>query len=733
MVASLRVVLAIPLLLLGGGVLAADRPGADPDGWANLPRLRARGPITDAERSWWAFRPVTRPQPPNPTTWDHNPIDTWVRTALVGAGRAPTAEAEPRVLVRRLTFDLTGLPPTPGEVSAFESDCRLRGRRPAVATLTERLLASPAYGERWARHWLDLVRYAESDGYRVDDGRPDAWRYRDWVVESFNRDLPYDEFVRAQLAGDELWPDDPMRARVATAYLRHGIYEYNNRDVRGQWQTLLNDLTDVTADVFLGMGVQCARCHDHKYDPILQRDYYRLQAFFAPLLPRDDLSVATAAEEARHAAAMAAWQERARPVLAAIEEIEAPVRVRAEHDARAKFTEDIQGLLVRPPAERSPFEHQIAELAHRQVTYEWGRLGTHMKPPEKAALSPLREKLKELERDRPAPLPRAYTATDVGPVAPPVRMPRGGDVEVEPGFLSVLDPGPAVIDCRGLPANTTGRRATLARWLTDPRNPLTARVIVNRVWQQHFGTGLVASGNDFGVLGERPSHPEVLDWLATELVGHGWSLKHLHRLIVTSATYAQASAHPRPDGSAPDARRLEGFPLRRLDAEQLRDALLAVGGGLDPAARGPSVNGDRPRRSVYTRVLRNTRDPVLGAFDTPEQFCSNARRSTTTTPTQALLMMNGGFVEQRARALAIRVEEEAGPVAADRVKLVFRRAFGRSPDRQELADAQAFLVRQEAMARDQAGPGSCAYRPDRAALTDLCHAVLNSNEFLYLD
>lgn len=703
------------------------------DDWSNLPQLRAKGPIRDVERQWWAFQPLYPGNPPRVSVGDVNPIDSWVRASLGAVHRALSPEAEPQVLVRRMTLDVTGLPPSPESVQAFETACSTMGRDAAVAALADRLLASPAYGERWARHWLDLVRYAESDGYRVDDERPNAWRYRSWVVDALNRDMPYDEFVQAQLAGDELWPDDPLRARVATAYLRHGIYEYNNRDARAQWHTILNDITDVTADVFLGVGLQCARCHDHKYDPLLQKDYYRLQAFFAPLITRDDLTVSVPAEEAAHSAALSRWSATARPFLDAIEAIEGPVRVRAADDAISKFPEDIQALLRKPRGQRTVLEHQIAELAFKQVSYEWGRLSTHFTKAEKAAIAPLREQLGPLEYARPTPLPRAMTVTDVGPEAPELRMPRGDGEVVEPGPLSVLDPRPSTVDRRGLPKETTGRRTTLARWITDPGNPLPARVLVNRLWQQHFGTGLASSANDFGVLGERPSHPELLDWLATELVRGGWSLKHVHRLILTSATYRQASARLRPDGSAPDTRRLEGYPLRRLDAEQLRDALLAVTGELLGSPGGPSVDGTVPKRSVYTRLLRNKRDSLLGSFDSPEQFCSTARRNTTTTPTQALLMMNSNFVEERAAALALSVEGEAGLRPDDQIRHVYRRILGRWPTESEIGRCRAFLARQTPRLRSEDSSITEAIPAGRLALTDLCHALLNSNEFLYID
>lgn len=723
-------------LLLGLSARAAGEPSgsvepsATLDAWVQIPKPRARGPIREDERAWWAFQPLRPGCPPAGAPGDANAIDAWVRAGLASAGRTMSMPAEPRVLVRRMSLDLTGLPPEPEAVEGFEREVLELGLREATGRLADRLLASPAYGERWARLWLDLVRYAESDGYRVDDPRPNAWRYRDWVIAAANADLPYDQFVQAQLAGDELWPEDPVRARVATSYFRHGIYEYNNRDARGQWQTILNDITDVTADVFLGVSLQCARCHDHKYDPLLQKDYFRLQAFFAPLVQRDDLPAATAAEVAAHESAMAAWRAKAGPALAAIEEIEARARARAERGAMSRLPEDVQELMKRPASGRTPLEERVARLAFRQVEYEWARLESHVKKEDKEPLAQLRAQLAAIQRERPKPLPGAMTISELAGPAPEVRMPKGECVE--PGFLSVLDPGPAKFGGAGVPPGTSGRRTALARWMTSRGNPLVPRVIANRVWQQHFGTGLVASGNDFGLLGERPSHPELLDWLAQELVESGWSLKRLHRLIVTSAAYGQAGARVGADGRAPDTRRLEGYPLRRLDAEQLRDSLLAVSGELRKAAGGPAADARQPVRAVYTKVLRNTRDALLGVFDSPEQFCSTARRNTTTTPLQALHLMNSRFVEERARAVASWVAEREA-TAGGRVELAYRRVLGRSPTVEEQGRAVEFLGRQAGMAGRELKPGMEPYQPERRALADFCHVLLNSNEFLHVD
>ena len=489
-----------------------------------------------------------------------------------------------------MTFDLTGLPPTPEEVDAFLAD----NRPDAYERLIDRLLASPRYGQRWGRHWLDLVRYAESDGYRQDAFRPHAWRYRDYVVRAFNTDKPYDRFLTEQLAGDELDPDDP-ELRVATGYLRLGTYEYNQRNVRGQWADILNDITDVTGEVFLGMSIGCARCHDHKFDPILQKDYYRLQAFFTPLLPRDDLTVATPRQYADYQAKYIAWEKAAADILREIKALEQPYRDKGTASAIAKFPDDIKEILAKPENDRSLLERQLGALAFRQIAFEHDQVPSLLKGTVKARWNELHQALKRYDDLRPVSLPRVLTATDLGPVSPPTLIPgdRKQDV-IEPGYLSVLDPRPAQIRPSQTAPQSTGRRLALARWLSRPDNPLSTRVIVNRVWQYHFGRGLAGTASDFGRMGEPPTHPELLDWLATEFVTAGWSLKPLHRLILTSATYRQAARRTESDLATgqridPENRLHWKRTVQRLDAEQIRDAMLAVSGELEPAIGGPSA------------------------------------------------------------------------------------------------------------------------------------------------
>lgn len=670
--------------------VAIGAPGAQA-----APGGRVRGKISEEDRSWWAFQPIRSPTPPNIPGTDH-PLDAFVIAQLREAGLEPAPRAAKAELVRRVYFDLIGLPPTFEQSEAFVDD----DSSDAVERLVEQLLASPRHGEKWARHWLDLVRYADSDGYRIDDYRPHAWRYRDYVIRAFNQDKPYDRFVREQLAGDELYPDD-LEARTATGYLRHWIYEYNNRDAVGQWETIVNDITDTTGDVFFGLGIQCARCHDHKFDPILQRDYFRLRAFFAPLLPRDDLNLATTEQQAEYQRKLQDWETRTQAIRQQMQPLEEQARRRAAESAITKFPEETQAMMRKAERERSPYEQQIADLAQRQVLYEWNRLLNHISGEDKDRLIRLQKELSAFDAYKPETLPVAFCATDLGSVAPPTYIPRReSQGPMEPGFLSVLDEGPAAIEPR---ENSTGRRAALAEWLTQPDNPLTPRIIVNRVWQIHFGRGLVPSASDFGRLGEPPSHPELLDWLAHWFVDNGWSLKKLHKLILTSETWQRSAFHPDPEKGLvidPENRLLWRGATRRLEAEQIRDRALAASGELQSSSAadgGPGVNYDQPRRSIFLKVLRNTREPLLEAFDGAEGFQSTAQRNATTTPTQCLMMLNGPWLLARAQTVARELTSSRADESS-RVDAAYRRILGRKPFAAERTKALQFLARQQAAA-----------------------------------
>src|SRR5579872_1816538 len=390
--------------------------------------------ITDADRAWWSFQPVHAPPVPPADGACRNEIDHFIRARLKDQGLEPAPEADRRMLLRRLTFDLHGLPPTPAEIEAFEKD----GSPEAYEKQVDRLLAHPRYGERWGRHWLDLVRYAESDGYKQDAYRPNTWPYRDYVIRAFAEDKPYDRFVQEQLAGDELAPDDP-RVTVATGYLRLGIYEYNQRNAWGQWRDILNDITDVTGDAFLGLGMGCARCHDHKFDPILQRDYFALQSFFAGLLWRDDLPLADRAEVAEYRRKRSAWEEKTATIRAEIAEIEKPFLASAEKSILGKFLPELQAVHAKPAAERTPYDVQIADLLERQVIAERSLIDGKIKGATRERWSELQRKLSEFDKDKPRDLPAGLVVTDVGPAAAPTTIP--GDPErrvIPPAYLTVL-------------------------------------------------------------------------------------------------------------------------------------------------------------------------------------------------------------------------------------------------------------------------------------------------------
>ena len=688
--------------LLAEGLPEAD---AEPEPLFGPPQRKQKSVITDADRSYWAYQPVRRPDvPPHPAGEGlrdgllraeiKSPVDAFVLAKLAEQGVEPVAEADRETLVRRLFFDLLGLPPEPADVASFVAD----PSGDAYERLVDRLLADPRYGERQARHWLDLARYAESDGFRQDAFRPTAWRYRDWCIQAFNADMPFDRFVKAQLAADELFPAEPALA-AATGFLRQTPYEYNQVDVETQRQEILNEVTDVTADVFLAMGMGCARCHDHKYDPILQRDYFALQAFFTPLVWQDDRAIAATAaaqtgslnDAANRAAAL-------RRELAAIREA---CRDPGAWGGFERFPPTVQELIFKPQGDRTPREEQIVRLASRQLVFNAKKLPEA----ERLRYEAIEAELTNLKASGPLPPPPSTTLAiaDVGPTPPPTTIPGKPSVgEIEPRVPTVLG-GQALEsaplrDDAGAPLST-GRRATLAAWLASPDNPLTPRVFVNRLWQWHFGKGLVGTASDFGVLGEQATHPELLDWLAAEFVASGWSVKHLHRLVVTSAAYRRSSRAADAGESAgpaidPENRLLWRQNPRRLDAEQVRDAALAIAGDLDPRAAGPSTPPSKPRRAVYTTVIRNTRDDLCDVFDGADAYASCAKRNATTTALQALYLVNGEWMLARARALALLIDR-AG-LADDRAAAaeVIRRVTGREPAADRLAAAAAFLTEQ---------------------------------------
>jgi mono/diheme cytochrome c family protein len=711
-----------------------------PDELAALRRWIGAGapwPADDAPRARdddWALRPL-REAPPS--------IDSFVAARLREQGLTPAPRADRRTLIRRATFDLTGLPPTPEEVAAFVAD-EAPG---AFERLVDRLLASPAYGEQAARRWLDVVRYADTAGFSNDFERPHAWRYRDYVVRAFNADKPFDRFVLEQIAGDELEPAAP-EGLVAAGFLRMGPWEQTSMSVAAVTrQFFLDDVTHQTAAVFLGLTMRCARCHDHKFDPIPTRDYYRLQAVFAPtqFAERDAPFLAEENTAGFDAAREALARRRARPGYRPIDGAPDDAVSRKSHEKIAQ-------------KRREHFEREAQRYEPRAMSVYNGPLNAYSS---NRARNPMPAK-------RGGPLPDVFIL-------------RGGALEspgerVEPGVPSAVAGPPAP----EFPAGADGRRLALARWIVDPRHPLTPRVLVNRVWQQHFGGhGLVATPNNFGRMGRRPTHPELLDALAATFVREGWSVKKLHRLIMTSETYQRADA-----------------PVRRLEAEEIRDAMLAVSGELNREAGGPGVfpeihwevalqprhvmggpapayqpsptPRERHRRTIYAFRARTLEDPMLEVFNRPGSELSCERRDETTVATQALALLNGRFAHDRALATARRLEREAASPAA-RVDRAFLLAYGRPADDDERAAADAHVrrmtvhhravapvrrrapleVRREMIEEFTGEPvrwieeldrmtefvpdlAPADVGPETRALAELCLVIFNSNEFLYL-
>ncbi len=708
--------------------------------WIDSGATWPSGAITKAQpQVWWSFRaPKTPPIPNIHSAWIRNPIDAFVLAKLQENGLKPSPPAPRRVLIRRAYFDLIGLPPTPAETEAFLND-----KSPtAWEKVVDGLLASPRYGERWGRHWLDLARYADSGGFEGDKDRTLAWRYRDYVIDAFNQDKPYNEFVREQIAGDELKPNDP-NALIATGYLACGPQDIVENNARTRANEL-DDLVATTGSVMLGLTVGCARCHDHKYDPVKQTDYYRLSAIFAPT-------------------------ERREVECASVEER----RVVTEHNAPLEK----QLAALRPQADALRKQGEEAAKKAGQAKPDDAQILAALPQTQRGQLQALQQQIKGLEAQR-MDVPHAQVVMDKGRDFPAAHLLLRGDAyhpgdEVKPGFVCSLPDGATDIAPAPANATTTGRRTALADWLTSAQNPLTARVWVNRVWRQHFGRGLVNTPSNFGLNGELPSHPELLDWLASRFAAKdeggrmkdegkirdtryeiregensssilhpssfAWHLKPLHRLMLLSSTYQQAS-DMREEGMKADAqdKYYWRMPVRRLEAEPIRDSILKLAGSLnlqmggppvyppiDPSLRADTFQGpnwhdgeDGPstwRRSVYVKVKRSTLLPELEVFDCPEITYTVAQRNVTTTPLQALTLLNDPLILRQAGLFAQRLQKEYPDNPRQQVERAYQLAFSRLPSAQELSLSLAFMQKRDA-----------------SALPDFCHALFNLNEFVYV-
>ncbi len=685
--------------------------------WINAGARQEKGP-TAAGPSWWSFRKPIRPPAPavKDVSWVRNPIDAFILARLEKEGLRPAAPADRRTLARRAYFDLHGLPPTPREVADFVND----PSENAYEKLIDRLLASPRYGERWGRYWLDLVRYADTSGFETDHFYVSAWRYRDYVIESFNNDKPYNTFVQEQIAADELWPGaldldgtqhlskekrDNFYRRIGTSLFTLGAFPieftYYGEQYRVEWEA---DAVDTVGSAFLGLTVACARCHDHKFDPISERDYYHMNALFAgseeretPLVSLFDIQTYT----------------RQFPLIAQAQNL----KQMAGKGKRRKAQQDAQADDGEPAEAPSPLEQDPKHAALLQ------QLGAAY-----------------------ASLPDRYPTAQVlahAEVVPETYILSRADFKqkgekVEPGFLSALTPGPPIDEPKGV-LFVPQRRKALALWLTSPDQPLLSRVMVNRIWQGHFGQGIVRTPNDFGRQGDPPTHPELLDWLAVEFADRGWSIKQMHRQIMLSNTYRQAASVPDDSPGLqkdPGNYYLSHMSRRRLDGDAIRDTVLHVAGSLNlkmggvgvipplskeelqaarmkqlwPAHPDPS---EHVRRSIYLQMKRSMTLPVLQIFDAPDSALSCARRETATVAPQALAMMNSEFTQDQAERFAAGLRKQNADSPAAWVESAWQLAFGRSPSPIERSTAEDYVRRN--------------------SLPRLCLLIFNMNEFIYVD
>lgn len=739
--------------------------------------------VTDEDRTFWAFQPPTAAQIPSVNRIEliRNPIDAFIEHKLEQHGLSLSAEAERSVLIRRVSLGMTGLPPKPAEVDRFLAD----EDPTAYERLIDQLLASPRLGERWARFWLDLAGYSDSEGVQhADVVRPHAYRYRDYVIRSFRADKPYNRFLLEQIAGDELADYEQADVitqeladnLIATSFLRmaaDGTYSNITGFVPDRLKVVEQEL-EILASTVMGLTLKCARCHSHKFDPVPQRDYYRLSAIFKGALDEHDWLVPTRQSGSPGSrdrylpyvttSERTAWEEETRRIDAQIKQLRETVKTKQDDLTRrhrdsvlaalpVELKDDLLAMLSTPAEKRTVIQKYLAEKFEKQLRIDEAAL--KKANPEFAKLVEETDKsVKSFEaQKRPEPFIRALW--DRGEPTPTYILKRGNYRTpgrlVGPGVPSVLTDGrtPFRADPPWEGAKKTGRRLAFARWLTQADHPLTARVIVNRIWKQHFGTGIVQTLDNFGKAGARPTHPKLLDWLAVEFVRHDWSLKWLHRVILTSATYRQVSdVDPQRLEIDPTGRLLSRMPLQRLDAEVLRDSLLYVSGRLNEMPFGPadpvearadglvtSVGSSAGRRrSIYILQRRTQIPTLLQNFDLPVMNPNCIERPVSTVAPQALHLMNNGMVHDLAEQFARRVAREAGTDPAARIERVFQLALGRRPTPEERSAAEQALDRlitdwrksdtQKAIDDDQTR---------LQALANICHALLNSAAFLYID
>lgn len=768
--------LLMPRIAEGGG---SPRPDSE-----TKPVPKPTAPLRSKH---WAFNPPINPRIPTirHVEWVRTPVDAFILARLERAGIAPPPSADRRTLLRRVYLDLIGIPPTLDEQSKFLDD-----RSPnAWEKVVDDLLARPQYGERWGRHWLDTVRYAETNGYERDTPKRSAWRYRDWVIDSFNADKPFARFIQEQIAGDELRGSN-AESQIGASFLRLGTWDDEPPDRELDRYDQLDDVLGTTATAFLGITLRCARCHDHKFEPFTQKDYYRLLSVFAPLRRPggdEDRLVGTEGELKAYADSMKRADEEVAGQEQLAEPVRAGIRARLFGEKKSKLPPDAIAAFMVAPDKRNDAQKDLVRNHTSALNQEIRAVANSV---EAVKLDAIQRSIDSINSGRPKEPPRAYTWIEEGPNADKICILGRGEPsrrgeEVTAGVPEILAPfpGAAPIGEPNFTGKSTGRRLWLAQWLARSDNPLVGRVFVNRVWQHHFGEGLVSTPNDFGLMGRRPTHPELLDWLATEFVkgtiandgsegkpdpfACAGSMKRLHRLILLSNTY-KATAIPSSNAlkQDPENQLYSRWRVRRLEAEAIRDSMLAVSGQLNPQKSGPSIYPKLPqevlqgqsrpgdgwgnseerqasRRSVYIFVKRSLAVPELEALDAPDTSSSCETRIVSTVAPQALTFLNGAFARQQAEAFAARLVREAGPDEGAIVTRAFLLAYGRLPAPAEAKASLDFLTVQARQIDADARAGAVAtsngsLKPGRSksdgrakALAAFCLVLLNSNEFFY--
>ena len=687
----------------------------------------------ESRKNYWAYKKPSQAVVPS-IPRGGNGIDAFLDEARRAKGLAASPMAGKEKLYRRLALDLTGLPPNPGELDRFLTDRSVDAYEKAV----DRLMASAQYGERWAQRWLDVVRYADTNGYELDLERPHAWRYRDYVVKSFNTGKPYDRFVQEQLAGDELFPGD-NEALVATGFHRAGPIHIvgGNQDEEMNRQELLTEMTSTIGAVFMGLSVGCARCHNHKFDPIPQADYYRLQAVLAATEYKD-IPIVSAGEKTLYEAEAKAFKERRGVVEKKIKEIEKPYSAAIKAEKKARLAPEFLKALEIPKEKRTKEEERLAKEAGSQIEATWDEVLARVPDAQKAERTLLRKQLHDMDYFAPEVMPSAYAVANMEK-APKSYVLKVGDYkkkldEVEPAFLMVMGGEQA-------PREIAGRRSALAKWLTSGEHPLAARVMVNRIWQFRMGTGLVATPNDFGLLGGKPSNQKLLDWLAVEFVARKWDVRAMDKMIVMSLAYRQDTANHAANAKIDsDNKYYWRMNKRRLEGEAIRDSVLAATGVLNPRLGGRPVKipieqeiydiiftegepdnlwpvdrnpAEHNRRTLYLLNKRTVRLPMLANFDQPDAMSSCAMRSTSTHALQALTMMNSDFMGAQAKQFSQRMAGECGADQGCRVRRAYKITLGRAPTAGETRMAADFFAK-------------------KGSWDEFALALLNRNEFVYI-